>query len=325
MTSITRNRANVFSAALALMCLTAAPLLAEALALPSNARLTREVVKSAASYSAPVAPYAAGLLPVFEVQGRITKQAYRIPQQGITPQQILTPIEESLVAAGFDPLFKCQDRFCGGFDFRFSTDVLPAPDMFVDLFDYIFLTARRMPEGGAASEYISLLVSRDSTAGYVQIIQVTPEGATPLATERGEPLVAQPVVTPRQPKGPIGTELETRGHAVLSDLTFETGSSDLGQGAFASLEALATYLRANPTRKVALVGHTDTVGSLSGNIALSKRRATSVMQRLASAHGIPAAQMEAEGMGYLSPVVSNLTDKGREANRRVEVVLLSTE
>ena len=49
------------------------------------------------------------------------------------------------------------------------------------------------------------------------------------------------------------------------------------------------------------------------------------MQRLASAHGIPAAQMEAEGMGYLSPVVSNLTDKGREANRRVEVVLLSTE
>ena len=88
------------------MCLTAAPLLAEALALPANARLTREVVKSAASYSAPVAPYAAGLLPVFEVQGRITKQAYRIPQQGITPQQILTPIEESLVAAGFDPLFK---------------------------------------------------------------------------------------------------------------------------------------------------------------------------------------------------------------------------
>lgn len=322
--SITRKRASIFSAALALSFLTAAPLLAEALALPSNARLTREVIKSAASYSAPVAPYSAGLLPVFEVQGRVTKQAYRIPQQGITPQQILTPIEASLAEAGFDPLFKCQDRFCGGFDFRFSTDVLPAPDMFVDLFDYIFLTARRMPEGGTASEYITLLVSRDSTAGYVQIIQVTPEGATPLTTARGEALVAERQPTAQQ-TGPIGTRLETQGHAVLSDLTFETGSSDLGQGSFASLEALATYLKDNPNRKVALVGHTDTVGSLAGNIALSKRRATSVMQRLSTAHGIPATQMEAEGMGYLSPVVSNLTPEGREANRRVEAVLLSTE
>ena len=325
MMSITRNRASVFCAALALLYLTAAPLLAEALALPSNARLTREVVKSAASYSAPVAPYSAGLLPVFDVQGRITKQAYRIPQQGITPQQILTPIEESLEAAGFEPLFKCQDRFCGGFDFRFSTDVLPAPDMFVDLFDYIFLTTRRLPDGGTASEYITLLVSRDSTAGYVQIIQITPTGASPLPTERGEALVVDAVTSLRPPESPIGTQLETQGHAILSDLAFETGSADLGQGAFASLEALATYQRANPSRKVALVGHTDTVGALSGNIALSKRRATSVMQRLATAHGIPSAQMEAEGMGYLAPVLSNLTPEGREANRRVEVVLLSTE
>ena len=325
MMSITRNRANVFCATLALLCLTAAPLFAQALALPANARLTREVVKSTASYSAPVAPYAAGLLPVFEVQGRITKQAYRIPQQGITPQQILTPIEESLAAAGFEPLFKCQDRFCGGFDFRFSTDVLPAPDMFVDLFDYIFLTARRMPDGGTASDYITLLVSRDSTAGYVQIIQITPEGARPLPTERGEALVVDAVTSSGRPEALLGPQLETQGHAILSDLAFETGAAELGAGPFASLEALASYLRANPARRVALVGHTDTVGALSGNIALSKRRATSVMQRLATVYAIPAAQMEAEGMGYLSPVLSNLTPEGREANRRVEVVLLSTD
>ena len=311
------------------MALSPSPLLAEGLALPSNANLTFNTTSAQGTYSAPIAPYTGGLLPVFDISGRVTKQAYRIPHQGVTPQQILSPIEASLTEAGFELLFKCQDRFCGGFDFRFSTDVIAAPDMFVDLFDYIFLTARRTSENaeeGSRTEYVTVLVSRDTTAGYVQIVQVAPEGAAPLQTVRGEAIVAQsqPSTQPTA-KGPLGEQLETLGHAVLPDLTFETGSSDLGQGSFASLEALATYLRNNPNRKIALVGHTDTVGALANNISLSKRRATSVMQRLSSAYSIPATQMEAEGMGYLSPILSNLTAAGREANRRVEVVLLSTE
>jgi len=61
--------------------------------------------------------------------------------------------------------------------------------------------------------------------------------------------------------------------------------------------------------------------SLRG-LGYAKRHNTAPRVRPRARH---AAQMEAEGMGYLSPVVSNLTDKGRETNRRVEVVLLSTE
>jgi outer membrane protein OmpA-like peptidoglycan-associated protein len=34
-------------------------------------------------------------------------------------------------------------------------------------------------------------------------------------------------------------------------------------------------------------------------------------------------QLKAEGVGYLAPIASNLTEAGRQANRRVEVVLLS--
>ena len=47
--------------------------------------------------------------------------------------------------------------------------------------------------------------------------------------------------------------------------------------------------------------------------------------RLISAHGVPGAQVSAHGVGYLAPVASNLDDTGREANRRVEVVLLAAE
>ncbi|MFC6758626.1 hypothetical protein ACFQFQ_02500 [Sulfitobacter porphyrae] len=39
-------------------------------------------------------------------------------------------------------------------------------------------------------------------------------------------------------------------------------------------------------------------------------------------YGIDGARMEAEGMGYLAPIASNLEETGREENRRVEVIVL---
>jgi OOP family OmpA-OmpF porin len=88
---------------------------------------------------------------------------------------------------------------------------------------------------------------------------------------------------------------------------------------------LAAYLIANPARQVVLVGHTDAVGSLESNITLSKRRAASVEARLEDEYGVPSAQLSADGVGFLSPLVSNLTEDGRNRNRRVEAVLISTE
>ena len=74
-----------------------------------------------------------------------------------------------------------------------------------------------------------------------------------------------------------------------------------------------------------LVGHTDAVGALEGNIRLSKKRAEAVMRRLIDGYGVDPVQLSAEGIGYLSPRASNATEEGRRLNRRVEVVLLSGE
>ena len=116
-----------------------------------------------------------------------------------------------------------------------------------------------------------------------------------------------------------------QGHVVLPDLNFVTGSSDLSTEEFDSLAALAAYLTKNPNIKIALVGHTDSQGALSRNIVVSKRRAQSVVERLVSVYAIPRSQLQAEGMGYLAPVASNLTQHGRDLNRRVEAILLSSE
>ena len=112
---------------------------------------------------------------------------------------------------------------------------------------------------------------------------------------------------------------------MLERLEFETGTSDLGPGPYATLERLAELLTAEPALRIALVGHTDAVGGLEDNIALSRKRAEAVRQWLIDGHGVASDRLEARGAGYLAPRASNLTEAGREANRRVEVVLLSAE
>ena len=104
---------------------------------------------------------------------------------------------------------------------------------------------------------------------------------------------------------------------------FDTGSDALDPGRYESLARLAAFLGEHPAMVVALVGHTDSIGGLEQNISLSKRRAESVKARLTGTYGIAPERVQAEGMGYLAPVASNLTPEGREANRRVEAVLLS--
>ena len=319
------------------LCLAAGSAQALDLTLPGNGRMSREYTQEAGSYFLPIGPWRDGDIPTLEVEGRVSQQAWRIDSAAMSTLQIMRPLREQLVADGFDILLDCVARSCGGFDFRFSTRVMPAPDIFVDLFDFRFVSARAKRPGGP--EYVSVLVSRSAGTGYVQIIHVTANGA-PAATvssSEGERPAPHPGVSAQTgaqastgnggaptPDGAIG-KLTAQGHLILRDLEFATGSSTLGDGPFASLTALAAFLRANPARRVVLVGHTDTVGGLAPNVTLSRQRAQSVMARLINGLGVPAAQLDAEGMGYLSPIASNQTDAGREANRRVEAVLLSME
>jgi OOP family OmpA-OmpF porin len=122
----------------------------------------------------------------------------------------------------------------------------------------------------------------------------------------------------------FGTELLAKGAVALDDLVFDSGSATLEQKDYASLSALAAWLVANPTRHVTLVGHTDAVGTLLANTALSRQRAQSVRDTLIARLGAAADQIDAQGAGYLAPRATNETPEGRTANRRVEVMLTPT-
>ena len=300
----------------AALCLLGTPCFAITLNFPGPATISATQTATLASYALPVGPWANGVLPTRPTEGPLTQTAWRIAAPGLTTLQLLAPLRAQLVAEGFHSLLDCDTAACGGFDFRYATDVLAEPDMHVDLGDFRFFSADR--DGPNGPEAISLMVSRSAETGFVQMIFV---GGTP--PKAVIPSAAAPSAAPTDPDS-FGAQLESDGVVALDDLTFETGSAKLASGDFPSLAALAGYLRANPANTVTLVGHSDTSGGLAGNTALSKTRAASVRDRLITTFAIPATQVAADGVGYLAPRATNLTEEGRARNRRVEVMLMTS-
>jgi len=304
------------------LCGWALPAVALELTLPGNPTQTIERISALDTYAAPVGAFANAFVPSQVIEGRIERRAWRLNGQGLTTLQILAPLRAQLDAVGFVTQFECDTDACGGFDFRFATEVLPAPNMYVDIRDYRFLTAA-LGNPDDPDEIVTVMVSRSGSAGYVQVIQ-----SVTGRVSNTRPSFSVGRETPERnerPSGDPADELLSQGHMILSDLKFEIGSSELSEGTYASLAALAQFMADNPGIRIALVGHTDSQGDLNGNIVLSRHRATSVMERLAEVYQAPQSRMRAEGMGFLAPVASNLTPEGREQNRRVEVILLSAE
>ncbi|MDG2406795.1 MAG: OmpA family protein [Paracoccaceae bacterium] len=302
---------------LMLLGILAGPLVAAELVLPKTARVVFQEMTPLGEYAVPTGPWRNGMLPELKVQGTITRQAWHAQKSGKTTLQILLELRQQLTDQQYNVLFDCQDRDCGGFDFRFGTEVFRGPTMYVDLNNYRFLSAMRTQNRGAKT-YITLLVSQSANSDYVQSIHLSED-----KNETFETLI-DPMPGRAIPSA-FDQSLETSGFVILSDLEFKSGSATLADKPFGSLEALTKYLKNNPNRTVALVGHSDSIGDLGRNITLSKQRASAVAQHLTQNFEITSEQIIAEGTGYLSPVASNLTAEGRKQNRRVEAVLISHE
>ena len=156
-----------------------------------------------------------------------------------------------------------------------------------------------------------LAAARPAPAAVPSVAPVAP----PLAAARRAaptPLVALP--SPGRVPG-----LEIGG--VLENVTFVSGSDDLVAEAEPTLARVAAELRRHPEARVAIMAHTDDLGSEANNLALSGRRAERVLDHLVDL-GIERSRLVAEGYGETLPLVQNVTAADRARNRRVELRVL---
>lgn len=105
-------------------------------------------------------------------------------------------------------------------------------------------------------------------------------------------------------------------------LSFNIGQKALDTNQLNTLTALNSYLNADPSvTKILLDGHTDSSGSNSTNLALSRLRASLVGQELQRL-GIGPQMIEVRAHGARYPIASNASPIGQAKNRRVTIRLV---
>ncbi len=110
-----------------------------------------------------------------------------------------------------------------------------------------------------------------------------------------------------------------------SGILFPSGSAELSKGGQTAIADVVKILMEFQDRRFIVAGHTDNqpirTAQFPNNWYLSTARANSVVQHMIK-QGFPAKSLAASGYGEFDPVAANDTDKNREQNRRIEIILV---
>jgi OOP family OmpA-OmpF porin len=158
------------------------------------------------------------------------------------------------------------------------------------------------PEDGEVAAGAAAGLVAGGVAGYVIAHYICPE--------------PEPIAAPPPPPPPAkGTKL-----AEIPGPNFGVAKATLTSAGKAKVADAARTLTGNPTVRVEVAGHTDSVGSDAYNQRLSERRARTVAEVL-ERDGVAANRLTVRGYGERKPVADNATESGRARNRRVEIVV----
>jgi chemotaxis protein MotB len=168
----------------------------------------------------------------------------------------------------------------------------------------------------------------ESNSASANVQPVTPAGArTTLAPS-----------TERSLLGKSRTE-RTRGTTTINlddladQLEYESGEVKVKPAGIPILQQLTDYLKTTVLhQQIRVEGHSDNMeigptlrGQFPTNWELSKARAAEIVRHLIEKGGMDSAKLSAVGYGASRPVASNATEEGRKKNRRIEVVIESSE
>ncbi|MEM7731186.1 MAG: OmpA family protein [Pseudomonadota bacterium] len=211
-------------------------------------------------------------------------------------------------SGGVDMRARVDDAVPDGWTFRVITGidalshlsngiVSVTPDM---------LTVRGATGEADASTTISSLLSGKLGEGAVYDINVRYE-------EELDPVASIP--TPQECEADINAIKDAR------KIQFEPGSARLDVTGKQIMDDIAEVLRDCGALNMEIAGHTDSQGRESMNQQLSQSRAQTVLNEL-RLRRVLTGSITAVGYGESEPIAENDTEEGREANRRIEFIIL---
>lgn len=147
------------------------------------------------------------------------------------------------------------------------------------------------------------------------------EAPAPPAAPAPEPApVAPPSAAPAVAAAPVEAVKPAKEEMRVT-VHFDFDRSAIRKDAVMALREAIKFLKANPEAKIMIEGHTCSIGTNEYNMGLADRRANSVKNYLIKKAGIEADRIETVAYGEEKPAKSNDTRKGRQFNRRAEVVV----
>jgi len=174
---------------------------------------------------------------------------------------------------------------------------------------------------GAASDYDNIFKMAQEMYREERIIKRTSDPESSVDRRFLDPLSGKFSSASSEP--PIEYKEPAKGAVPLAtqrrSIYFETDSAKMGLDSRAVVDEIGTFMRAYENTVVDIDGNTDSTGSRSHNVELSRERAETVKQYLIEKYGFPANRMRTVGNGPDRPISDNSTVEGREKNRRTDI------
>jgi outer membrane protein OmpA-like peptidoglycan-associated protein len=121
-----------------------------------------------------------------------------------------------------------------------------------------------------------------------------------------------------------GVSVTRRGDQIVlnmpSNITFDSDQAEVKSQFYDTLNSVALVFQEFDQTLIDVTGHTDSDGSDDYNFDLSRRRAASVARYLTEQQVNPN-RFSVDGRGEREPIASNASTRGKQQNRRVEIII----
>lgn len=260
------------------------------------------------------------LPPVLRLEGKVTTLGYEANERKYSALQVFRNYEKAFAKAGFTPIFTCRnDDECGG---KFVNKLywygnsarrgrdkgLDAPNLHGNRYQYFYWSGKASVQG--KDTYATLLVAQYNGGSF----------PTKAVLDIGEIESLDDDRISIDLDG-MSKSLAETGKVELEGVLFDTAKASLKAESAEVVATIAEYLGNHADQSFYVVGHTDSQGAFDFNMKLSQDRADTVVRTLVQEHGVAVARLQPVGVGPVSPMMSNSSEKGRTENRRVELVL----
>jgi OOP family OmpA-OmpF porin len=252
-------------------------------------------------------------------EGKYTRIAYVFPKDK-SGLEVFRNYQAALDKAGLKVVFTCEKEACGNLGSFYNSSYLMRDGFLVGGSDFHnafnaglteprYLVAQGTQSNGSPV-HVAVLVA-PPLRGYL--------GGVSLQIVEGKPMETGKVVASLKADD-MARAIASEGKVAVYGVYFDTDKTAVKPESKNALGEMAKLLQQDKNLKVHIVGHTDNQGAEAHNLTLSQQRAESVVATLVANYKIDAKRLSAKGVGSYAPVASNDDERGREKNRRVELV-----